>query len=491
MSQNTFDKAQTQYERRMQRQRQLDLMEAAASGNSQPTFDLSDATTGTTPLAAPTRSSSGRPVLTNAPPEGAIESARRFLWDEDDEDDYNTTSTGRNSTGFAVSTGGGSSVPSNMDVNQNINLMSTADDEAEHQGFSMQPGSSGIGSRIMSSLPRFSARTGTEPVVGSDAMNLAPRRHSMWHSDASPATEAEEYLEDVEFGRVQRGGAMSGIGGCCLAFFQILVGCLSLLCEYTLGACAGLGRFWQGSSRKQKMVIVGGLASVGLLIYAATAIAKRGGGDGGSSTSFVPPPTSPPNSGAQVNDLERFNAIRQVILESTFTSEDELNTPSTAQNLAARWLADDDPAKMKPDDDMLLQRYALATFFFSTYVRTEFNDQGLTPETGELSDEWNRMDWWMSGKGICEWYGVSCPSHLHNGQEESHYNENSAVIHFNLTANNIRGTIPSELAALEDLETLDLGKNDLDGSIPIALTNYRFLSKSMKHRCVLLPRESR
>jgi hypothetical protein len=79
----------------------------------------------------------------------------------------------------------------------------------------------------------------------------------------------------------------------------------------------------------------------------------------------------------------------------------------------------------------------------------------------------------MTAKGICLWAGISCMPHLRNGVEEYQYNENNAVMHFNLTNNNIKGTIPSEIAALEDLTTFDLSKNHLHGSVPFELGNLK------------------
>ena len=65
---SSLEKSQSQFERKQARQKQLEMMEAAASGNVP---------------AAPERSI--LPGANNAPA-GAIESARRFLWDEDEED---------------------------------------------------------------------------------------------------------------------------------------------------------------------------------------------------------------------------------------------------------------------------------------------------------------------------------------------------------------------------------------------------------------------
>jgi hypothetical protein len=126
------------------------------------------------------------------------------------------------------------------------------------------------------------------------------------------------------------------------------------------------------------------------------------------------------------------------------------------------------------DDDAILQRYALATFYFSTYVYAEIVDSQSTEAGG---GGWTYGDYWMSEKGICMWFGVSCPPHVKEGIEEVHYNGNSDIIRLNLTDNNMRGIIPSELTALENLVSLDLGNNKLEGTVPPAISGLKQLRK--------------
>ena len=70
----------------------------------------------------------------------------------------------------------------------------------------------------------------------------------------------------------------------------------------------------------------------------------------------------------------------------------------------------------------------------------------------------------MSDKGICMWFGVQCRPK--EGSEATQYNENSHVLKLWLYGNKLRGTLPSELSALESLQILDVGSNLLEGSIP-------------------------
>lgn len=173
----------------------------------------------------------------------------------------------------------------------------------------------------------------------------------------------------------------------------------------------------------------------------------------------------------QILYMERYNSIRANILQSGFSKQDKLDDITSAQNKALHWLSDYDEAVMDTDHIALLQRYALATFFFSTYI-TEASGS-------DLGSSWTRGDHWMSGKGICMWYGVTCPPRLFEGRDTNHYNDNADVLSLNLTANAIQGTIPDEVVALENLLKLDLGRNELMGTIPAALGDLLDLGESL------------
>ena len=152
------------------------------------------------------------------------------------------------------------------------------------------------------------------------------------------------------------------------------------------------------------VIIIGALLGLSLFLFGVVAISQRAKGGTNNPTS--------------IQDEVRYQSLRHVVLESTFTSQPVLDAVGTAQNLALRWLTDDDPAKLETDDDAILQRYALAVFYFSTYVASEISDQSTG--SGELKGGWTYMDFWMSDKGVCLWYGVSCPPHLKEGVEETH-----------------------------------------------------------------------
>jgi len=71
-------------------------------------------------------------------------------------------------------------------------------------------------------------------------------------------------------------------------------------------------------------------------------------------------------------------------------------------------------------------------------------------------DEWRINTNWQSDAPVCEWYGLDC-------------NNDDDVIEIHLYYNTLRGSIPSELGLLTNLEDLYLYYNSLTGSIPSEL----------------------
>jgi len=413
MSSNALNANQSQYERKAARQRQLDMMEAAASGQD----------CGPAPGASPACSTLSRGSHTRThqhqPPEGAIENARRFLWDEDD------VQAGHDTT--------------------HVILMGRGTPSPLSSG-------GGIARSISAMIPRFTARTGMENEV---PVNLPPRRSSTWsaHGDAmSRSTECEEFM-----GQSERVTIVAYIGDTCLAIFHTVVGLCAILAECVTGCIAGM------NLKLMSMLCLGSMG-LGLFIFGIVAIVHRATTGSSTSSSTVP-----------IEDEVRYHAIRNSIIDSTFTAQEHLDARGTAQNLALRWMTDFDPAQLATDHAALLQRYALAVFYFSTYLNAELHDQKASVSNKEGG--WVQQDNWMTEKGICEWYGVTCPQRVQEGTKISQYNENSDIVKLNLTDNNVVGTIPSELVAFENLISLDLGNNIISGTIPKALFGMKLLNE--------------
>ena len=96
-----------------------------------------------------------------------------------------------------------------------------------------------------------------------------------------------------------------------------------------------------------------------------------------------------------------------------------------------------------------VQRFALATLFFAT--------NGTT---------WQGSDKWVTEAPTCDWFTSGASRNRCNIQDDNA----GMFAELDLNRNNLRGTIPPELALLSDhLVSLDLTFNQLTGTIPSEL----------------------
>jgi hypothetical protein len=100
-----------------------------------------------------------------------------------------------------------------------------------------------------------------------------------------------------------------------------------------------------------------------------------------------------------------------------------LRTASTPQNDALNWLANNNTNLNSYSNATKIQRYALATLFYSTN-----------------GTSWDKKDEWMSDFDECRWYN-SGSSLCTRGSVET----------LSLSSNNLVGTIPNELDLLMNL----------------------------------------
>ena len=147
-------------------------------------------------------------------------------------------------------------------------------------------------------------------------------------------------------------------------------------------------------------------------------------------TTTITPPTAPPSVAptpspflAELSDL---------------TPEATLLDPNTVQGQALQWLWQDsldNPTLFLDDVDSLRQRYAVTVLDRTT--------NGGTPRVSTL------------GVDTCEWEGIACV--------------NRTVTSLNWANTGLTGTLADEMAALTDLQTLDLAENFLQGGLPDGL----------------------
>ena len=169
---------------------------------------------------------------------------------------------------------------------------------------------------------------------------------------------------------------------------------------------------------------------------------------------------------------ERHKDILQRIVDSKITDEVRLDNPTSSPSKALEWIVFQDPANLPVDHEDLLERYVLATLYYETNGHLDMDEENEGANSG---DGWKRNDNWLSGKGICIWYGVKCVPKAGEGSNGSGvgekglidiYDDNAPVLSIELVDNNISGKIPSELSGLVSLVTLDLSENKLTGQIP-------------------------
>jgi len=101
----------------------------------------------------------------------------------------------------------------------------------------------------------------------------------------------------------------------------------------------------------------------------------------------------------------------------------------------------------------LIQRYALATIYYST--------------SGDL---WTNSNHWLSNTDECSWY----PENSDEGEEKC--SKDNSFIRLALSRNNIHGSLPDEIALLTALGTIDLSRNDLQGTLSSAIGNLSKMS---------------
>jgi hypothetical protein len=153
---------------------------------------------------------------------------------------------------------------------------------------------------------------------------------------------------------------------------------------------------------------------------------------------------------------KHMNKIQSKVVAAGVSTKSQLTTMDSPQYHALHWLANVDRANA--DSPHLLQRYALAVFFYSTSGSSEH----IKPVAG-----WEKQDDWMTSKGICIWYGVKCET----SDKGPTFDGDAAVTALNLADNSVGGSLPSELTALNELLTLDLSNNKMVGTLPNSLEN--------------------
>lgn len=135
---------------------------------------------------------------------------------------------------------------------------------------------------------------------------------------------------------------------------------------------------------------------------------------------FEPPEPTPMPTPAPTSILSGLTEF--LATHASFDGGAALRTPSTPQNKALIWLANDTGLDSY-SNERKIQRYALATFYIST-----------------KGENWFVGEWWLSAVNECDWYYEDGPLCIDN-----------AVVELDFWDGNIGGTLPAEIALLGSL----------------------------------------
>ena len=137
-------------------------------------------------------------------------------------------------------------------------------------------------------------------------------------------------------------------------------------------------------------------------------------------------------------------ALRNLITEALVKENIDasgLHDGNTPQGKAFNWLYFSNPNVNSMERTLVLQRYALAAFYYSTYQVVNL----YTPNPPIWASSYN----WLTTADVCEWEGVQCTNR-------------KRVNGISLESNSLTGKIPGDLVLLrEHLVTLDLTTNFL------------------------------
>jgi Leucine-rich repeat (LRR) protein len=184
--------------------------------------------------------------------------------------------------------------------------------------------------------------------------------------------------------------------------------------------------------------------------------------------------TSVADQGKQPTTPEDY--LKQYLPDETLR---DLGNDTSPQYLAFQWLHQD-PSLLNYTEARLRQRYALATFFHST------GGNNVWAQSNHWLDyQVHECEWYFAGSfkvfGLGQTARSPCSSRQRMDKENyTNYTDDESYKLLWLNRNNVTGPIPREVYWLTSLESIDLGVNQVHGSIDSghiqALQNLRQLS---------------
>lgn len=178
---------------------------------------------------------------------------------------------------------------------------------------------------------------------------------------------------------------------------------------------------------------------VGTLVLVITLSVTLSGKDGifASSGPRIPKPeVDEPVLETNSNELGGFLVSAYKTLGITDTP---WNVAGSPQYLALQWISGRDEYVVY-EGTQRIQRYALACFYYSTFLKSHLFLDAPTDWTSQIN--------WITDEPECTWEGITC----HN---------NGVVIGIALPDHSLSGSVPIELALLPHLENIDVNSNFL------------------------------
>ena len=118
-------------------------------------------------------------------------------------------------------------------------------------------------------------------------------------------------------------------------------------------------------------------------------------------------------------------ALEDLIAAASPDQGDALRNSSTPQNKALAWLIANNTNLGSYSDKQKIQRYALATLYYSTG-----------------GDNWTSQRGWLSDDDECRWYNPVVSGDVCNTDGD--------LVTLDLSSNNLQGTLPAEISMLSD-----------------------------------------
>eukprot|EP00977_Amphora_coffeiformis_P018415 scaffold6474_cov189-Amphora_coffeaeformis.AAC.1 len=168
-------------------------------------------------------------------------------------------------------------------------------------------------------------------------------------------------------------------------------------------------------------------------------------------------------------NTERYNAILEQVTLTGISKPEVFNDEHSDEHQAVRWIAYSDPARLDPQDPMLIQRYVLAVFYYASYndFVKDHGEQAAIEHGTEQSEGvpvpgFHRRDFWLTEKGVCLWYGIHCVER----DGATQYDADAKIVHVDLSYNHVYGHLPREFKGLDGMTELNLAGNQLKGTFP-------------------------